>query len=131
MPGSHIPTCPAVLQLVYYRRGWRHEVYIAWNVQGNSVVGLDTGRQWSGWHGFWKEGRYGGLVLWMHYTGDSCRARPHFFDRVMPRVYELYQGQQIRVFARMVTRLDLLPQLDMVPAAHFEGNPGEYVWTHL
>ena len=130
MPGSHIPTCPAALQLVYYRQGWRHEIFIAFDIQGNRVVGLDTGRQWSGWHGQWSEWHYGGLMLWMRYTGENDRARPHFFERVMPRVYELQQGRQIRVFASMVTRLDLLPQLVMVPAAQFEGMAGAPMW-HL
>jgi hypothetical protein len=67
---------------------------------------------------------------WVHYTGENDRARPHFFERVMPRVYELLQSRQIRVFASMVTRLDLLPQLDMVPAAQFEGMAGAPMW-HL
>ena len=70
-------------------------------------------------------------MLYMHWSGENHRARPHFFERVMPRVYELHQGHEIRVFASMVARLDLLPQLDMVPAAQFEGMAGAHMWHHL
>jgi hypothetical protein len=102
MPGSHIPTCPAALQLVYYRQGWRHEIFIAFDIQGNRVVGLQIGRQWSGWHGQWDPWDLGGIVIC--YTGLPDRARPHFLERVMPRMYELQQSRQIRVFASRVTR---------------------------
>ena len=130
MPGSHIPTCPAALQLVYYRQGYRHEIFLAFDILGNRVVGLDTGRQWSGWHGQWDPWDLGGLMIWMSYTGVNDLTRPHFFERVMPRVYQLHQSRQIRVLASMVTRLDLLPQLDMVPATQFEGMAGAPMW-HL
>ena len=131
MPGSHIPTCPAALQLVYYRQGWRHEIFIAFDIQGNNVVGIDTGREWSGWHGHWSAWDVGGLMAWLHWSGQNHLARPHFFERIMPRVYGLHQRHHIRVFASMVTRLDLLPQLDMVPAAQFEGMAGAQMWWHL
>ena len=130
MPGTHILICPAVLRLHYFRQGWDHHVFIAVDVHGNNVVSLDTGDQWSGWHGQWDPWDLGGLMIWMSYTGVNDRARPHFFERVMPRVYQLHQSRQIRVLASMVTRLDLLPQLDMVPATQFEGMAGAPMW-HL
>jgi len=125
------PTCPAVLRLVYYREGWRHEVFLAFDIQGNSVVSLDTGWQWSGWHGFWDGWVYGGLVVWMHYTGDRHRAWPHFFDRVwyrghIVRMYGLHQGYNIRVLADMVTWLDRRPALSMTSAAQWV-NPLEWL----
>ena len=70
-------------------------------------------------------------MLWMHYTGENDRARPRFFEWVMPRVYELIQGRQIRVFATMVTRLDLLPQLDMVPAPEDGGMAEAPMWPNV
>ena len=46
-------------------------------------------------------------------------------------MYELYQGvYHIRVWADMVTRLHLLPELDMTPAAMWE-NPWEYVYVRF
>ena len=129
MPGSHIPTCPAALQLVYYRQGWRREIFIAFDIQGNRVVGLQIGRQWSGWHGQWDPWDLGGIVIC--YTGLNDRARPHFLERVMPRMYELQQSRQIRVFASMVTRLDLLPQLDMVPAPEDGGMAEAPMWPKV
>ena len=131
MPGSHIPTCPAALSLVYYRKNYRHEILLAFDVLGNRVVNLDTGRQWSGWHGQWDPWNLGGLMIWMSYTGVEDRARPHFFERVMPRVYELNQSRLIRVFASMVTRLDLLPQLDMVPAPEDGGMAEAPMWPNV
>ena len=82
MPGSHIPTCPAALQLVCYRQGYRHEIFLAFDILGNRVVGLDIGRQWSGWHGQWDPWNLGGLMIWMSYTGVNDLTRPHFFERV-------------------------------------------------
>ena len=136
MPGSHILICPAVLRLVYYRQGWRHQAFIAFDIHGNSVVSLDTGDQWSGWHGHWSGWLYGGLVVWMHYTGENRRMWPHFFDRVLyrghiVREYEFYQGYDyIRVWADMVTWIHLLPLLDMTPAAQWE-NPWEYMYLNF
>ena len=135
MPGTHILICPAVLRLHYHRQGWDHQVFIAVDIHGNNVVSLDTGDQWSGWHGHWGVWRDGGLVVWMHYTGENRRAWPRFFFHLANRgpIVELYEfdqaGERLTLHARMVTWRNPLPMLDMAPAAQWR-NPWDYQRLH-
>ena len=128
MPGTHILICPAVLRLHYFRQGWDHHVFIAVDIHGNNVVSLDTGDQWSGWHGHWELLPHGVLRVWMHYTGENRWAWPHYFFRLAKRgpivvLYECYQfDERLTLHARMVTWRNPLSMLDMAPAAQWR-NP--------
>ena len=106
-------TCPAVLQLTYYRNGVHHRLFIAVDIEGNRTVGLRIDRQWSGWHGGWRNLARGGFLVRVHYSGMNHLARAYIFDRLGPRVYQLWQGREyIRVYAEMITLLLTQGQLD-------------------
>ena len=110
-PETSVLTCPSVLQLTYYRRGVRHRLFIAVDIRGNTTVGLRIGRQWSGWHGRWSHTDTGGLLCHLHYSGRSNLVRPHTFERLASRVYQIWQGQYIRAHAEMITMLLIPGQL--------------------
>ena len=102
-----VVTCPATLQLTYYRGGRRRRLLIALDTEGQPTVGLHIDpQQWSGWHGGWRNLVLGGFVVRVHYSGRNHLARAYIFDRVELYVYQFWQGGgYIRCYATMITVL--------------------------
>ena len=117
--------CPSVLELTYFRRGCRHRLFIGITVEGGDrVCGLRIQgcgwpahgrytRQWSGWHGYWQYHVCCDLQVWLHYFGNTNRARWHTFTRIDDWWYVfVQQGETIWMSVQMVTLLMTQQQLE-------------------
>ena len=48
---------PSVLEFIFFRRGARHQLFVAYSVYGHQFVSLritSIVELWTGWHGAWK-----------------------------------------------------------------------------
>ena len=95
---------PSVLELIFFRRGARHQLFVAYSVYGHQFVSLritSIVELWTGWHGAWKH--HGDtLDIRLQYPEEE-KIRFFWFIRKGKNYNLWHDGDSLWVEAHMMT----------------------------